>query len=386
MFGTFLSQGGAIMATPRSLRIVFGILLLAPLVRANAQNASGRSGESWTASTQTSSENTSPTRTTETHTKIGNRTIHKVRTEVLGPGGGYQPYTETETETVQDDAKSNRSIVRSYSPGPDGEMRLVQVTEEKKQQLSSGDVSVVRTMSNPDEYGNLKVLQREVAETKKSRPGSEVTQSTLYTVDGNGGLLATTKVREEKKAATDGSVQTMRTTTIPDLSGTWQVTERVQGTEKTDGRNRTTESVTFRPDFEGKLSEVSRTTSKESQTDGQVSGTTQTYSANIPGVSPDGRLHLVEQTRKIQTKKIGGTTADQQVERRDPVDDNLKVVVTTSSSVASGTSGTQVRTITSVRGLDGAFSIVSSETGQTTQIPMQVQMSPADQELANPQK
>jgi len=374
------------MAKHRSLRIVLGILLLAPLVRASAQDASGKGDGSWTGSTQIGAANINPTRTTESYTKVGNRTIHKTTTEVLAPGGAYQPYTEVETETVQDDAKSSHSIVRSYSPGPRGEMHLVQVMEEKKQQHPSGDVSVVRTMSNPDEYGNLKVIQREVSETKKSGPDSEVTQSTVSTSDGSSPLLATAKIREEKKASADGSVQTVRTTTAPDLSGTWQVTERVQGTAKTDRQNRTTETITLQPDYDGKLSEVSRTTSKESQADGQASGTTQTYSPNLPGVSPDGHLHLVERTTTSQTKKPGGTTTEQQVEAHDPADGNMKVMTTTSSSVASGNSGAQSTTTTSVRSLNEDFSIVSTETRQTTQIPMQVQMSPADREAANPQK
>jgi len=373
------------MASLCSLRMVAGICLLAALVRANAQDASRKSDE-WTANAQTTSENASPTRTTESYKKVGNRTIHKTTTQVLGPGGNYQPYSETETETVQDDANSSRSIVRSYSPGPSGEMRLVQVTEEKKQQLASGDVSVVRTLSNPDEYGKFKVVQREVAQTKKSGPGSEETQSTVYTADGSGTLSATARIRREKKAAADGSVRTMQTTTAPDLSGTWQVTERVQGTEKTDGQDRTTETVTLRPDYEGKFAEVSRTSSKESQSGAQVSGTTQTFSPNVPGVSPDGRLHLVERTTTVQKKKSGETTAEQQVERRDPVDGNLKVMMTTSNRVASKSSGAQATTNISARGLDGDLSIVSSETKQTTEIPIQVQMSPADQESANPPK
>jgi len=374
------------VANLRSLRIVLGILMLAPFVRANAQNAPGKSDESWTASGQTRTQDINPTRTTESYTKVGNRTIHKTKTEVLAPGGGYEPYAETETETVQDDAKSSRSIVRSYCPGPNGEMRLVQVMEEKKQEHPSGDVSMVRTMSNPDEFGNLKVVQREVAETVKSGAGSAVTQSTISTSDGSGTLSATAKIQEEKKASADGRVQTTRTTTAPDLSGNWPVTERVQGTAKTDGQNRTTETVTFQPDYEGKLSEVSRTTSKESQTDGQASGTTQAYSPNLPGVSPDGHLHLVERTTTSQTKKPGGSTAEQQVEAHDPLDGNLRVMTTTSSSVVAGSSGTQSIASTSVRSLDENFSIVSTETRQTTQIPMQVQRSPADQEPANPQK
>jgi len=365
---------------------MIGVVWLAALIRLDAQNASAKPDESWTATTQSASENTSPTRTTESYSKVGNRTIHKTTTQVLGPGGDYQPYSETETEIVQENANSSRSIVRSYSAGLGGARRLVQVTEEKKQQLPSGDVRVVRTMSSPDEYENLKVVQREVADTKKSGLNSEETQSTVYATDSTGALVPTTKIRQDKKPGTNGAIETTRTTTVPDLSGKWQVSERVEATERTDGQNRTRELITLRPDSEGKMSEVSRTTSKESEANGQKSETTQSYAADLPGVVRDGSLHLVEQTKTLQKQKPGGTSTEQQIERRDPVEGGLKVMMTTSSSVVTGRSGTEGTTTTSVRGLDGGFSIVSSEKKQSNQIPIEVQMSPADQKSSSPQK
>jgi hypothetical protein len=374
------------MVSLRSYKTMIGVVWLAALIRLDAQNASAKPDESWTATTQSASENTSPTRTTESYSKVGNRTIHKTTTQVLGPGGDYQPYSETETEIVQENANSSRSIVRSYSAGLGGARRLVQVTEEKKQQLPSGDVRVVRTMSSPDEYENLKVVQREVADTKKSGLNSEETQSTVYAADSTGALVPATKIRQEKKPGTNGAIETTRTTTVPDLSGKWQVSERVEATERTDGQNRTRELITLRPDSEGKMSEVSRTTSKESEANGQKSETTQSYAADLPGVVRDGSLHLVEQTKTLQKQKPGGTSTEQQIERRDPVEGGLKVMMTTSSSVVTGRSGTEGTTTTSVRGLDGGFSIVSSEKKQSNQIPIEVQMSPADQKSSSPQK
>ena len=367
-------------------RGILGFLVLASLSRANSQDPSGKRDGSWTASSQTASENTSPTRTSETYTKVGNRSIHKMTTEVLAPGGGYQPYWETESETIQEDAKSGRTIVRSYSPGPNGGMLLVQVMEEKKQQLPSGEMGTVRTTSNPDEYDNLKVVQQEVGHTKKAGPGLEETQTTIYRADERGTLVTTTNIQEEKKAVADGRIQTTRTTTALDLSGTWEVTERVQTTEKTGGQNRTAESVISRPDFEGNLSEVTRTASRQSQTDGQVLLTTQRYSKNVPGASPDGRFYLVEQTTASQRQEPKGAIAEQKTEHFDPVGGELKVMMTTSSISTAGQSGGEGTTLTSVRGLDGDFSIVSSETRRTTQIPIQVQMSPADQQSTSAQK
>jgi hypothetical protein len=370
----------------RSYKIVFGIIFFAALLRAEAQNGPAKGDESWVANTQTASENTSPTRTTEKYTKVGNRTIHKTSTEALGPGGEYQPYSDTETEIVQEDANTSRSIVRSYSFGPGGERHLVQVMEQKKQQLPSGDVRVVRTMSNLDESGNLRPVQREFVDTKRTGTNSEETQSTVYTTDGSGTLVPTGKVREEKRQSADGGIETVRTTTAPDLNGKWQVTERVQGIERTDGQNRTTEQVVLRPDYESKLSEVSRTTSTESEKDGQKSETTQSYSVNLPGVSPDGSMHLVARTTTLRRKKPAGTATEQQIEQRDPLDGNLKAMVTISNNAVAGARGSSGTSTTSVRGLDGAFSIVSSETKQSNQIPMQVQMSPADQKGGSPEK
>ena len=369
-----------------SHKIILGFALSAKAVPGSTQVASGKPDESWTTTTQTASENASPVRTTESFKRIGNRTIHKVTTQVLGPSGQYQPYSENETEIVQESAGGSRSIVRSYSPGENGEMRLIQTAEENKQQGASGELHVVRTLSNPDEYGQLRVIQREVADTKKSGANSERTQSTVFTPDMNGSLVPTSRMLEEKKQGPNGIVEAVQTTTIPDLSGNWQVSQRVQRTQKTEGQNQTTEMVTLRPDFEGKLSEVSRTTTKESSANGQTSQTTQTLSPYLPGVAPDGTLHLVEQATTVQKKTSGGTTTEKRIQSRDPLDGNMKLMMNSSNSVVSGSSGTKATTTTSARGLDGGMSIVSSETSQSTQIPIEVQNSPEDQKAARPQK
>lgn len=340
-----------------------------------AQTPSASGDQSWTSTTQ-SAGNASPTRTTETHSKVGNRVIDKKTVEVLGPGGQYQPYSQTETETIQEKG-ATRSIVRTYSPGADGKQQLMQVTEESKQQLSGGQ-RVVRTISTPDEFGKAQVVQREVANTKTTGPNSEQTQSTIYRADGNGTLVPSVQVQEEKKTGANGSVGLTRTTSAPDLSGTWRVAEHVNQTETTDGQNRTTETVTLRPDYQGKLSEVSRTVSHSSQTDGENANTVETYSPDVPGSTRDGNLHLVTRTKTQQKKAPGGTTTEQQTESLDPADRTVKVMATTSSDSVASSSGRTGTTTTSVRGLDGGFVIVSEETKQSTQIPIEVQMSSAD--------
>jgi hypothetical protein len=358
--------------------VALATVLAIPSMVCAAQSTPVNGNQSWTASTQSVPENAGPTRTSESHTKIGNRVIDKKTVEVFGPAGQYQPYSQTETETIQEN-NTTRSIVRIYSPGPNGSEQLTQQTEDTRQRLSDGQARVVRMISSPDEYGKLQVVQREVANTKTTGPNSEQTQSTVYRADWNGTLVPTAQVNEEKRPGANGSVAVTKTTSVQELSGNWQVAERTQQTETTDGQNRTTATVTSRPDYEGKLSVFSQTVTHDSQADGQNKQTVEIYSPYVAGSAPDGNLHLLTRTTTQQKKMPGGTTTEQQVESQDPADRNMKVMATTSSDMVASSSGKAGTTTTSVRGLDRGFSIVSEETKQSTQIPIQVQMSPEDQ-------
>jgi len=277
--------------------VALAAVLAIPSVVSLAQSTPANGDQSRTASTQTAPENANPTRTTESHTKIGNRVIDKMTVEVLGPDGQYQPYSQTESETIQEN-NTTRSIVRSYSPGPDGAERLVQQTDETKQRLSDDQARVVRMISSPDENGKLQIVQREVASTKTTGPNSEQTQSTLYRADSNGTLVPTAQVNEEKKPGANGSVAVTKTTRAQDLSGTWQIAERIQQTETIDGQNRTKETVTLRPDYEGKLSVASRTVTHDSQAEGDNKQTVEVYSPDVAGSARDGNLHLLTRNNK----------------------------------------------------------------------------------------
>src|SRR5437667_10817128 len=113
---------------------------------------------SWTATTESQRPNTNPTRSTESHTKSGNRTVDKQTRERLGTDGHYQPYLDVEKETAQVNATTARTIERPFARGPSGEKTLMQVTEEEKQTLGSGDGKLVRTTSNRDMNGGLQVV------------------------------------------------------------------------------------------------------------------------------------------------------------------------------------------------------------------------------------
>src|SRR5437879_6481246 len=112
--------------------IIFVILCGGSAVSAEAQDVTAKSSDqSWTATNENSVANANPSRTTESHAKSGNRSVDKQRVEVLGPNGRYQPDSETEKESVQVNATTTRTVVRTYKWDGNGRRNLAQVTEEE---------------------------------------------------------------------------------------------------------------------------------------------------------------------------------------------------------------------------------------------------------------
>src|ERR1700746_3861044 len=156
------------------------ILCVGLAVSAQAQEAQPNdANESWNATAQTSGDNANPSRTMESYTKSGNRSVDKTRAEVLDVDGRYQPDSDTETETIQVDATTTRTVVRTYRFDANGQKRyLIQVTVQEARSATNGDTHAVSTTSNPDVNGNLRVVQREVADTRKTSPDAHETKAT----------------------------------------------------------------------------------------------------------------------------------------------------------------------------------------------------------------
>jgi hypothetical protein len=359
------------------------IVYVGSSVCAQAQEAQpNTTNESWTATTETSGGNPKASRTLESHTKSGDRSVDKQRVEVPGPNGGYQPYSETEKETIQVNATTTRTVERSYRWDGNGQRYLVQVTGEEAQSSASGDTQLVRTTSSSDANGNLQVTQREVANTRKTGPNAQETKTTFYTLDGNGRLSPSLQTQELRKRSDDHTVEVKKVTLGQDSSGSWKVSEVKEGTIKEDGKNRTSEESVSRSDLNGRLSEVSRTVDKEIETAaGEKNKTIETYSENIPGLAPDGSLHLTWRVTTVQRKDSGGKTSEQQVERPKSGDPNagLQVGIKTKYVVQYGASSTQQTKTTQERDINGTLNVVFVETRKSDQVPAaQAQATPSE--------
>ena len=363
--------------------IISVIFCVGTAVCAQAQNAQPNStNESWTATTQISVEDTSPSRTTDSHLRSGNLSVDKQIVEALGPNGRYQPSFETEKETIHVNATTTRTVVRSYSWDVNGQRNLQQVTEEEARSSASGDVHVIRTTSESDGNGNLQVVQREVADTRKTSPDVQETKTTTYLPNGNGALTPSLQMQELQKRSAEHTVEVKKTLLQPDSSGNWQVAEVKENTIKEDDKNRTSEERISRPDSDGGLSEVSRSVGKETENAaGEKSARVETYFTNAPGVAADGSLRLNWQVTTGQKTDSGGKTTDQQGKQPNPNDTNGGLQVNTRAKyiVRYAASGTEETKTIEERDINGAFHVVSVEARKSDQAPAaQAPITPAE--------
>jgi hypothetical protein len=357
------------------------VLCVGPFVVARAQDSQSNKGdESWTTTAESKAENANPARTMKSHTKSGNRSVDKQRVEVLGPDGHYQPDSDTETETIHVNDSTTRTVVRTYRWDGNGRRQLSQVTEEDARTTASGDKQVTRTTSNSDANGYFQVVRREVADTTKSGPDTQETKTTVYRADGNGGFSTLLQTDELEKRNADHSVEVKKTLLVPDGNGNWQVGEVKEQTITEDGKNRTSKESISRSDVNGKLSELSRTVSQETETAaGEKNTTVDTYSTQFPGSSGNGTLQLNRRVTTIQKKDSTGEKTEQQVEEPNlgNPSDGLQSSAKTKYVVQYAAAGTQQTKTTQVRDSAGNFSVVSVET-QKSDRPPQAPEKPAD--------
>jgi hypothetical protein len=347
-----------------------------------ADTQSSPQDQSWTATTDLNSNNANPTRTTESHTQSANRTLDTQSLQRRGSNGDYEPYRDIETETVKVNSTTTRTTTRTFGRDSNGQKTLVQVREEETRSAPGGDSSVTRVVSNPDANGRLQPVQREIAQTKKISQDVEETKTTVMLRGINGDLAPAMQVDERRERGANDTAQSQKTTLLPDGSGNWQVNETRHATTTQDGENRRTEERVSRLDADGKLGEVSRTVTKESEGAGEKTGTTEVYSLDVPGSARDGSLHLVQrETTAQRTSTTGQQTTQHQVEQPDPGDpgSGLRVTILTTDTLRPGSSGS--KSTRTIQALDpnGSLTVVSVDTAKTDNAgTVQVQIAPPE--------
>jgi hypothetical protein len=373
---------------PANVSFPLTILLIVCLGRmpvwAQTPDSSTGDTKSWTGTNESRQSGMNPTRTSETHTEGDGRTVDKQAVERIGLDGRYEPYLDTEKESVKVDSSTVRIVERAFGRDSDGQRILIQVTEEERRSSGGGDVKSVRNTSNPDANGRLQVVRREIQETKKTGPNLEDTKTTVLSPDVNGGLAAVMQIQERQKRSDDHTIEFRKSTLLPDGNGSWQVGEVREGVIKDDGKERSKDEQVLRPDSDGKLSAVGRTVSQESEgSPGEKRTFVETYTFDVPGSVGDGSLHLNQKVTTIRrAHPDGGQTTEEQVERHNPGDPGggLRVTTKTIDIVRPGAGGaTRSQTIQSLDS-NGNLAIVSVDLGRTDKTPT-IQVDIAQDEL-----
>jgi hypothetical protein len=286
---------------------------------------------------------------------------------------------------VQLDATSVRTITRTFGRDANGAKTLVQVTEEERHALPGGDSNLVSTISNPDGNGKLQLIQRQIEETKKTSADVEETKTTMMLPSANGGLAPAMKVQERRQRGANDTVESQKTTLLPDGAGNWQVSEirRATSRQEDKSKDRSTEERISRRDSEGKLGEVSRTLSNESESaSGETRSTVETYSINVPGSVGDGSLHLDERATAAQrTNSTGQQITEYQVQRPIPGDpgSSLQVTIQTTDTVRPDPSGAQATRTVQARDVNGNLGVVLVDTTKSDNIhAIQVRIAPSE--------
>src|ERR1700730_552002 len=246
--------------------------------------------QSWNVTTESQGGTVNPTRTLKSHTQSGNRTVDNQSVQRRGANGDFEPYQDIEKTTVQVSPSTVRTTTRTFGRNSDGAKTLVQVTEEEAHTLPGGSSNVVRTTSNPDANGRLQLVQRQIEETKKIGKDAEETKTTVMLPSINGDLAPAMKTEERRERSGNDTVISQKTTLVDDGTGKWQVGEIRQTKTRQDGKgkDRTTEERVSRPDADGKLGEISRTVTKDSENaPGEKRNTVETYSVDVPGSTRD---------------------------------------------------------------------------------------------------
>jgi hypothetical protein len=150
-----------------------------------------------------------------------------------------------------------------------------------------------------------------------------------------------------------------------------------------EAKDRWTEEKVFRPDAEGKLGQISRVVSQETEsTSGEKHRVVETYSIDVPGTTRDGGLNLVERKTSTESSNSNGERAtEQKVEQVNPGDprSGLRVSVLVDGKIVPGPSGEQSTVTIRARDENGNFGIVSVDTTKADRIPtIQVQQTHAE--------
>jgi hypothetical protein len=190
----------------------------------------------------------------------------------------------------------------------------------------------------------LQIAKREIEDSKPISSSARETKTTVLSPDANGGLVPTMQTQEVETRRDKATIESRKSTSLPDGNGKWQVSEvREAVLKEQNGKFVSKDERVLQPDAEGKLALKEHTITKEAETGpGEKRQTVETHSANIPGTAGDGTLRLNQRITTVRrVGRDGGQTTEEQVEQSNLAapSDGLRTTQKTIDIVRPGAAG-----------------------------------------------
>jgi hypothetical protein len=283
---------------------------------------------------------TGPTRVIVTRTEQDGRTIETRIVEGPSINGGYAPLIETEQQTTRLNPNAAIVVKRQYFRDSNGNRQLLEVTEEQRSTAAGGREAVVRTTSRADVNGHLQVVEREVQETVPTSDNTRQTTSTVSRQTANGFQAIQ---RSQKIEQLKGDVAEQQTTVLaPDGNGNFVPFSRAESTTTKTASGQTKDERIYGNNGLSNLAVIQHNVTTESKDAQGTHSTTRTYSAFVPGASPEppGSLVLVQQVSSSrQTASDGSSQSKQQFQVINSGNPSSGLQLVTSSSETSQPAG-----------------------------------------------
>lgn len=222
---------------------------------------------------------------------------------VPGINGGSKTLVDQDTQTVQVDANTTRTIKRTYGQGPDGQRQLVAVEQTDITTLGDGKSKEISTLTQRNLDGNFDLIRRTVGETVPAGPDSTRTNLTVFTPGMAGAMTPAQKIEKVQRT---GKTETSATTTelVPDGNGGWMTSRKTATVvQQQEGGQQTEDKKIFAPDANGNLTLAQRQVTKDWKADdGQEHQEVSTYGPAPAGTLTQTGTNLVLTSRVTQVK------------------------------------------------------------------------------------
>jgi len=141
----------------------------------------------------------SRTRKTESHSQNGNRFRGQASVEILR-SGRYEPYQDIERESVQVNATTSRTVVRTFGRDSNGQRVLLQMTRRKaKPAVARKSCAPPRIPTRTAAFSSCARKCR----TRRRPATVEESTTTVMMPDANGGLAPAMKIQERQERTGD---------------------------------------------------------------------------------------------------------------------------------------------------------------------------------------